>query len=217
MISNYKNLELAVREAILQWINKEQNLSQEMLNSPGMTLSDLKKWLGYWMLARANPVIYRDQLLTQINEFLKPNILSIPDDEIPENIYPLAKELKNRGGTKNIQTSLVSKFAFCLRPELIVPIDSKAKEGLGRRYGNKIENHNYLSYYEAFLLFKDETSTELERSGLLEKLNHYWEPHMSKNLLLARVADKLLMLEGGFSVELMEKSVNKHFGEHWKE
>ena len=116
METKFKYLDIAAGEAILQWINKEQTLIQKLKSSETMTLDDLKKWLGYWMLARGNPVNQRDDLLKSINEFLRPAILSVSDDELPKEIYSMAKQLKRLGGTKNIQTSLVSKFAFCMRP-----------------------------------------------------------------------------------------------------
>ena len=129
METRFKYLDIAAGEAIFQWIKKEQDLIQKLKSSETMTLDDLKKWLGYWMLARGNPVNQRDDLLKSINEFLRPAILSVSDDELPKEIYSMAKQLKRLGGTKSIQTSLVSKFAFCIRPELIVPIDQRARKG----------------------------------------------------------------------------------------
>ena len=215
MENKFTYLDIAAGEAILQWINKEQKLIQELKSSETMTLDDLKKWLGYWMLARGNPVNQRDDLLKSINEFLRPAILSVSDDELPKEIYSMAKQLKRLGGTKSIQTSLVSKFAFCMRPELIVPIDQRARKGLALMYGKRIDTHNYESYFESFLLFKRETSAEMQRSGLLNDLKPYWKKHMSEDLFLSRTADKFLMLEGGFNVKSMEKNVKEHFGKDW--
>lgn len=215
METKSKYLVIAAGEAILQWINKEQDLIQKLKSSETMTLDDLKKWLGYWMLARGNPVNQRDDLLKSINEFLRPAILSVSDDELPKEIYSMAKQLKRLGGTKSIQTSLVSKFAFCMRPELIVPIDQRARKGLALMYGKRIDTHNYESYFESFLLFKKETSAEMQRSNLLNDLKPYWKKHMSEDLFLSRTADKFLMLEGGFNVKSMEKNVKEHFGKDW--
>ena len=215
MEARFKYLDIAAGEAIFQWIKKEQDLIQKLKSSETMTLDDLKKWLGYWMLARGNPVNQRDDLLKSINEFLRPAILSVSDDELPKEIYSMAKQLKRLGGTKSIQTSLVSKFAFCMRPELIVPIDTTARKGLALMYGKRIDRHNYESYFESFLLFKKETSAEMQRSNLLNDLKPYWKKHMSEDLFLSRTADKFLMLEGGFNVKSMEKNVKEHFGKDW--
>ena len=215
METKSKYLVIAAGEAISQWINKEQNLIQELKSSEKMTLDDLKKWLAYWMLARGNPVNQRDDLLKSINEFLKPSILSFSDDELPKQIYSMAKHLKRLSGTKSIQTSLVSKFAFCIRPELIVPIDQRARKGLALIYGKRIDAHNYESYFESFLLLKRKTAAEMQRSNLLDDLKPYWNKHMSEDLFLSRTADKFLMLEGGFNVKSMEKNVKEHFGNDW--
>ena len=215
METKSKYLVIAAGEAILQWINKEQTLIQKLKSSETMTLDDLKKWLGYWMLARGNPVNQRDDLLKGINEFLRPSILSFSDDELPKQIYSMAKQLKHLGGTTSIQTSLVSKFAFCMRPELIVPIDERARKGLALMYGKRIGAHNYESYFESFLLFKRETAAEMQGSNLLDDLKPYWKKHMSEDLFLSRTTDKFLMLEGGFNVKSMEKNVGDHFGNDW--
>ena len=215
METKSKYLVIAAGEAILQWINKEQTLIQKLKSSETMTLDDLKKWLGYWMLARGNPVNQRDDLLKGINEFLRPSILSFSDDELPKQIYSMAKQLKRLGSTTSIQTSLVSKFAFCMRPELIVPIDERARTGLALMYGKRIGAHNYESYFESFLLFKRETAAEMQGSNLLDDLKPYWKKHMSVDLFLSRTTDKFLMLEGGFNVKSMEKNVGDHFGNDW--
>ena len=72
METKSKYLVIAAGEAILQWINKEQDLIQKLKSSETMTLDDLKKWLGYWGLARGNKLKKRDDLLKGINEFLRP-------------------------------------------------------------------------------------------------------------------------------------------------
>ena len=102
-----------------------------------------------------------------------------------------------------------------MRPELIVPIDTTARKGLALMYGKRIDRHNYESYFESFLLFKKETSAEMQRSNLLNDLKPYWKKHMSEDLFLSRTADKFLMLEGGFNVKSMEKNVKEHFGKDW--
>ena len=127
----------------------------------------------------------------------------------------MAKQLKHLGGTTSIQTSLVSKFAFCMRPELIVPIDERARKGLALIYGKRIDAHSYESYFESFLLFKRETAAEMQGSNLFNDLKPYWKKYMSEDLFLSRTADKFLMLEGGFNVKSMEKNVGDHFGNDW--
>ena len=127
----------------------------------------------------------------------------------------MAKQLRRLSGKKSIQTSLVSKFPFCVRPELIVPIDHRARKGLALMYGKRIDAHNYQSYFESFLFLKRKTADEIQRSNLLNKLKPYWKKHMTEDLFLSRNADKFLTLEGVFNVISMEKNVKEHFGNAW--
>ena len=211
MIGNFDNLELAAKEAIRTWILSEKKLSGQLLNISEITEDILKQWLGYWMLARSNPTYLRAELAKQLNELVRPSILNSSNEDLPLQIQFLTEELKKRNATKGKQTSLVSKIAFCLKPEIIVPYDKRARSGLTKVYGKKMIDHDYASYYKSFLQFKDEIDDKLEASSVLENLRSDWQSAMSENLFKARTADKFLMLIGGFSVEKMAKAVQGVF------
>ena len=119
--------------------------------------------------------------------------------------------LHEAGATRGRQTSLVSKFAFCLRPEMIVPYDQHAKRALKIAYETQITDHDYETYYELFLLLQTSVSNELEASGISKRLEESWAPNMTKKLFHARTADKFLMLLGGFSADAMQRDVEKYF------
>jgi hypothetical protein len=198
-------LELAVQEAILQWQGKEGELSRQLQNKVVIDSDFLRGWLGHWMLARSNPIRLRAQLSDYLQE-IRPLTISASPQDLPGMVIEHAGKMKTLGATKGVQTSLVSKFTFSLAPETIVPYDKRARDGLGRMFNMTIREHDYPEYLKAFHRFKDICDKYLDESGLeAEYKNRYEQSGMSEQLFRMRVADKMLMIIGGFDPKLMGK------------
>ncbi|MAI42721.1 MAG: hypothetical protein ACJ0Q6_05375 [Candidatus Azotimanducaceae bacterium] len=211
MTINLKNLELAAKAAIQTWAMREEEISEQTRTIARITETFLQSWLGYWMLARSNPRSLRAPLAEYLNDKVRPVLIDSVTSDLPSQIPILANMLHEAGATRGIQTSLVSKFAFCLRPEMIVPYDQHAKRALKIAYETQITDHDYETYYGLFSRLKDSVSEELDASGIPKRLEEYWAPKMSKKLFHARTADKFLMLLGGFSADTMQRDLKKFF------
>ena len=158
MIGNIDNLELAAKEAIRAWIETEGKLSDELKSMSVITGDFLRKFVKDWILINTRMTLGGSnekyaEYAKQLNDLVKPKIMDYSDEELPLKIQSITEELKKTGvtarknGTKTMETSLVSKFAFCLRPEIIVPYDKRARSGLTKVYGKKMIDHDYASYY----------------------------------------------------------------------
>jgi len=211
MVINFTNLQLAAKAAIQTWALREGEISKQTLTVITITEDFLRSWLGYWGLARSNPRSLRASLAEGLNDKVRPILIDSVMPDLPSQIPILAKMLHEAGATRGIQTSLVSKFAFCLRPEMIVPYDQHAKRALKMAYETQITDHDYETYYELFLRLQTSVSNELEASGISKRLEEFWTPKMSKKLFEVRTADKFLMLLGGFSANAMQRDVEKYF------
>ena len=211
MVINFTNLQLAAKAAIQTWALKEEEIARQTMTVIRINETFLQSWLGYWMLARSNPRSLRAPLAEGLNDKVRPTLIDSVAPDLPSQIPILAKMLHEAGATRGLQTSLVSKFAFCLRPEIIVPYDQHAKRSLKIVYGTQITDHDYETYYGMFSRLKDSVSEELDASGIEKMLEEYWAPKMSKKLFRARTADKFLMLLGGFSADAMQRDVEKYF------
>ena len=64
----------------------------------------------------------------------------------------------------------MSKFAFSLRPEVIVPYDKRARQGLGAMFGRRLPDHDYPAYLAAFHRFADAFSAHLDETGVTRRV-----------------------------------------------
>lgn len=200
-----ERLDVAARAAIRTWAGKEGTLSRELQAQGPSSEEFLRAWLGWWMLARANPIPYRPWLATQLQTVVRPQVLHASDVRLPPLVVSLAESLREARATRGLQTSLVSKFAFSLRPESIVPYDRRARLGLSEMFGCRLADHDYPGYLTAFHRFSNDFSRHLDETGTTRALRSEWSPVMSETLFRMRASDKYVMLLGGFPVERMNR------------
>jgi hypothetical protein len=200
------HLEVAARSAIRTWDGEEGALSREMRATDTVSEAFLSRWLGRWMLARSNPTRLRAALAGQLETVVRPALIAATDAELAGLVPVLASGLLEAGATTGLQTSLVSKFAFSLRPEVIVPYDKRARLGLGEMFGRRLPDHDYPAYLAAFHRFASAFSAHLDETGVAAAMRTDWEPVMSERLFRMRAADKYFMLLGGFPVERMARN-----------
>ena len=197
------HLEVAARSAIRTWAGKEGQMSRELRELGVIDEAFLRRWLDLWMLARSNPISYRPLLAAELGTVVRPALIAASEEQLPALVSELARGLQAAGATRGLQTSLVSKFAFSLRPEVIVPYDKRARRGLGEMFGRRLPDHDYPAYLAAFHRFADAFSGHLDETGVTASMRNDWAPVMSERLFRMRAADKYFMLLGGFPVERM--------------
>jgi hypothetical protein len=198
-------LEVAARSAIRTWAGKEGTMSRQLRAGEAITEAFLQRWLGHWMLARSNPVSLRAALATELQTTVRPALIEATEDRLPQLVCDLADLLRQGNATRGLQTSLVSKFAFSLRPEVIVPYDRRARLGLRRMLGSRLSDHDYPAYLDAFNQFADYVVLMMEGEGITAAIRPEREPIMTEALFRLRAADKYFMLLGGFPVGRMER------------
>ena len=221
-MKKFENLDLAALEGIRAWDETEGKISNDLRSISHVNTEFVKSFVKLWMLRSITIALadkdsfVRDQkyskFAAELNNVVKPKIMSYSDQQLPSEIQSIAENMRDSGvtmknGTKTLEISCVSKFAFCLRPEIIVPYDKTARVALKEMYGTM--HNDYSSYSNTFLKFKNEVDNELDMSGILQKHKLLWEPVMSQNLFKIRTCDKLMMLNGGFNPALMERSIEK--------
>ena len=199
------HLEVAARSAIRTWAGGEGRMSREIRELGAIDEAFLRRWLGLWMLARSNPTPYRPLLAGELGTVVRPALIAAPEEQLPALVSDLARGLKAAGATRGLQTSLVSKFAFSLRPEVIVPYDKRARQGLGEMFGRRLPDHDYPAYLAAFDQFYSAFSVHPDVIEITEAMRDDWATVMSERLFLRRTADKYFMLLGGFSVVAMAR------------
>jgi hypothetical protein len=169
-----------------------------------------KKWLAYWMLSRTVSLENRSKLASFMTNVIRPLILSTPDTHAKLAVAGLAKRAKSEGGAKGVATSLVSKFAFSLKPEVYAIYDRRARDAMAFLYGVRIPEHDYVTYFETFHNFVLKFKVYLVDNDLLAKVEPIYKTKpdvISENLFFLRAADKALMLIGGFNPKTMEKGI----------
>ena len=154
---------------------------------------------------RSTTLVSPKNTASLISSSSRPALIAAPEERLPALIPELARGLEAAGATKGEQTSLVSKFAFSLRPEVIVPYDKRARQGLGEMFGRRLPDHDYPAYLAAFHRFAESFSAHLDETGVTAAMRDDWAPVMSERLFRMRAADKYFMLLGGFPVELMAR------------
>ena len=179
--------------AIYKWVESEKDsldYVKSQLDEESITL-----WLTQWKLHRANPKGTRTKLMKCLTK-LRPRIIEAHKHELPQIVDDGVDMLAR--ATNKRQMSLMSKFAFSLRPSVGVPYDKFALEGLRKISGRSIDNQDYKTYFKEFNRFATECGKALEEMGETEALMPLWQPFMGKILFKRRTADKSLMIMGDF-------------------
>ena len=184
--------------AILRWNTAEGTLAKELQEGCDIDYEFLTKWQKEWQLLRAFGKMYRENVAAFLRDRARPAIKDEKENLLPALVEKLVLEMEEKV-LPSKQTSLMSKFAFSLRPESLVPIDARARDGIKNVTGSKIGSHDYIDYIEKFDgHFLPAAEQALERYKLFDKLSDKWRPTMSRELFIRRTADKLFMVLGGY-------------------
>jgi len=201
--------EIAAKSAVACWFKMElpfvTAIQQQQLDG-----QLLDRWLVYWVLARTIRRPNRDELRVFLADVARPALLAV--QRLGPEAYRLVEELSIRALRSSVvtgrPTSLISKFAFSCRPKIFVPYDRRARCAL-RRSGYKIPDHAYGVYMEAFNAEKKRTIERLYAHGIRASNLPYQGQTMNDELFEMRVADRCLMLHGGFSASYMTRDYSQ--------
>jgi hypothetical protein len=197
--------ELAAKVAIANWHGQERAHWTIFQTANRLEMESLKRFLNYWGLARANPLKHREPLLTFLNDHAIPALKEINPKSIPvRQTYAVIEKLSQRAtsfGNGNRQTSLLSKLALVICPEIFIPYDARAREAL-----QGIREHAYCDYMEAVLSEKPAFDQALRDKNLTAaRLD---ANGMSQALFEMSTLDKRLMLRGGFNPATIEREIS---------
>lgn len=191
-------LQIAAPYAIYKWVESEKRSVEEIQSCKQICVDTWSRWLTQWNLNRTNPRNTRENLATLLNEIRVK--LEAEESDLPKRVMDGVKQLKEAHGISDCQqTSLVSKLAFSLRPDVAAPYDSRALRSLCRLSEcsiGKLE-HNYPAYLKEFDRLADAWGEEMDKTELTESLRPLWSPFMGEILFKRRTTDKLLWLMGG--------------------
>ena len=205
---NYKTLLACAKAAILRWSGPEGTRAKALQQGCTIDKEFTRQWLSEWGLSRSVPIRYRSVVVDFLRDNARPKIINEKEDTLAELVQTLVRDLEDAsrvvvltGDQKalNRQTSLMSKFAFSLRPEALVPYDKRARAGIKNAIGARVIEHDYIDYMEKFNThILPAAEKALDTHNISEKLIADWQPIMTKKLFVRRTADKLFMVLGGF-------------------
>ena len=196
---NYETLLACAKAAILRWSGPEGTRATALQEGCTIDTEFTRQWLSEWGLSISNPTRYRENLAVFLSDVARPAILPEPEGSLPKLVEKLVIEMQAANAAKDRQTSLMSKFAFSLRPEALVPYDKRARAGIKSAIGARVIEHDYVDYMEKFNThILPAAENALDTHNISEKLIADWQPIMSKKLFIRRTADKLFMVFGGF-------------------
>ena len=196
---NYETLLACAKAAILRWSGPEGTRAKALQQGCTIDTEFTRKWLSEWGLSISNPTRYRENLAVFLSDVARPAILPEPEGSLAKLVEKLVIEMQAANAAKDRQTSLMSKFAFSLRPEALVPYDKRARAGIKSAIGARVIEHDYVDYMEKFNThILPAAEKALDTHNIPEKLIADWQPIMTKKLFVRRTADKLFMVLGGF-------------------
>lgn len=162
---------LAARAAVACWFGKEGQLAAK-LQCSDLDEPLLRKWLATWMLSRSVPMERREKLRSFLRETVRPALLGASRSSEYELVDELSQQARASGILNGRPTSLISKFAFSLRPEIFTPYDRRARIAL-RRAGHQVRPHDYAAYMRAFDAESDKVLRRLSDAGVFAARLNY--------------------------------------------
>ena len=199
-------LPLACFEASRAWFSQEKQCVEALERSDQLETKDFKSFLKVWGVARTAPITTRTKLAERLAEITKH--YQVCDDIDFERFEADVESLYDDGLTTGRPYSLVSKYLFCKDPSEFSPYDKHASCGLNISTGPG-RSVDYAAFLEAFENFHAKLRKDLEKRSLTRDLFVFdGKKFDDEQLFSRRVADKYLMLRGGFGEYRMAGFVN---------
>ena len=195
-------LRIAVSYAMFKWMDGERYAVNIIQDNP-LDQNDLRAWMrafGLWSFVRD---INLEQLASELNACI-PHLNQAEEQQLPDEVLKLAAHLTDNGIVRDPHARLMSKFAFCLRPNIGVPFDQLVYRGLGRHFGRNIRHHDYPNYVAKFNEFFEKCDAALQSAVLIEDFQDILHPDfMDEFVFRRRAADRYLWILGRLPIGYM--------------
>ena len=202
-------LRMAVSQAMFKWMDSEKYAVNIIQDNP-LDQNDLRAWMrafGLWSFVRD---VNLEQLASEFNACI-PHLYQAEEQQLLDEVLKQAAHLTDDGIILDPHAKLMSKFAFCLRPNIGVPFDQLVHRGLGRHFGRNIGHHDYSNYVAKFNEFFEECDAALQSAGLIEDFREILHPDfMDECVFRRRAADKYLWILGRLPVGYMYPDIDNN-------
>ncbi|MCY4312577.1 MAG: hypothetical protein OXD44_02585 [Gammaproteobacteria bacterium] len=114
-------LRMAVSQAMFKWMDSEKYAVNIIQDNP-LDQNDLRAWMrafGLWSFVRD---VNLEQLASELNACI-PHLNQAEEQQLPDEVLKQAAHLTDNSIVRDPHARLMSKFAFCLRPNIDVPFD----------------------------------------------------------------------------------------------
>jgi len=121
-------LRMAVSYAMFKWMDSEKYAVDLIQDNP-LDQNDLRAWMrtfGLWSFFRD---VNLEQLANELNACIPP-LYQAEEQQLPDEVLKQAAHLTDNGIVHDPHARLMSKFAFCLRPNIGFPFDQHVHRGL---------------------------------------------------------------------------------------
>lgn len=198
---NERDVKLAAEVAVRSWYDNERQLCSTIQTLNCINAEIGKKWIDYWMLARAAPLVKRDTLYPYMT-LAKKKLICL--DKTGEDAYKVVQALAECGKkldvAKGLPLSIMSKLAFCCQPTKFAPYDKRARTALRNKMRHRIKDGDYIEFMAAFISEFRTFEARLALTRIDKRtLQLIRKTKMDRKLFALRAFDKWLMIIGGFS------------------
>ena len=216
---NDKVLLLSCFEASRAWVagEREDVQSFRKKSSDGLSESEFHRFLIRWRVMRNSLPSRRSDLLRLLCD-------EAPRLESGTEVKKLAEKAQDKemttmssNGNRILPTSLISKVAFCINPQIFAPMDTLSNRGIKRTVGTSVDRHDYPKYLEEFKKVHDKVSCHLTKKSWTSATFKFGdkEDNVLTEIFSRRVTDKYLMLFGSFGgnnpkqdeLDVLERSI----------
>ncbi|WP_170385553.1 hypothetical protein [Ruegeria atlantica] len=198
-------LALACFEASRAWFDGEKSCAEAVQKNCELPREKFKDFLSIWGLARTAPKNRRDELAPKLAQIR----IEDPSDLGSEAFSSFVEKLYEDRLTTGRPYSMVSKYLFCKNPLKFSPYDRYARRALYER-GELTRDAGYVAFLKAFESFHTDVSEDLKKASLTRDMFAIDDKQFdTEREFSRRVADKYLMLLGGFGEYRMAAEVNK--------
>ena len=162
---------------------------------------------GLWSFVRD---INLEQLANELNACI-PHLNQAEEQQLPDEVLKQAAHLTDNSIVYDPHARLMSKLAFCLRPNIGVPFDQHVHRGHGRQFGRNIGHHDYSNYVAKFNEFFEECDAALQSARLIEDFQDILHPDfMDEFVFRRRAADKYLWILGRLPIRDMYPDIDNN-------
>ncbi len=212
---------LELQDKFKEYKNKKYKAGKEKLIEE--YIESFTKFATAFKVIRTVPRENKPEILKVIFDDYLPDL---EREKNSSSIQKFAEEIKKKGLNRGVLLSLFSKAAFLFMPQRFTPYDKHVKSVLKKYAKNKNLNYkvekNYVGFLSTFNTFLQDITEKFALLDFIEKQLYFKDIHIvnvekfkqkykdflercrelnitdTKDFLIRRLVDKMLMLCGGF-------------------